>query len=866
MQARRLTTSDAGSLYLVEEGEDGAPRLVRLRRHSSELARAAAPLLVDVTGFAFAGTACFEDEYLRDPENYYFQSDRLTEYDIFGNYGMAIGDVNDDGYEDVYTCTAAGMPNRLFLRNPDGTVREASEEWNVGFLDTTRSAVIADLDGDGHRDLAVALGSRVVVAWNDGTRFGERTVLSSGGADDVYGISVADPDGDGDVDLYACCYGVGVVREGSRGPARVLSNVPTPYYDATNGASNVYWRNDGPRRFTDATAESGLMQNNDKFSFSSIWEDLDGDGDLDLYVANDFGRNHLYRNEGGHFVDVAGPGGADDRANGMGPSCADFDLDGDIDINVSNIHAPEGMRITDLAVMRGSHGRGDALLHSQPLARGNTLLRNRGDGTFENVADAYGVNRCGWAWGARFLDLDNDMYEDLYSPNGWFTRQGTEDVNEFFWRFVIAQSPPEGKPTPTYSIAMTTIEHIALEQGHTWAGGEYSVMLMNQGGERFVDTTALVAPHRPTDGRAVAGLDWDRDGCIDLVLKNRDAPRVQLLHNRNPEAVAGNWLVVELRNEAPNRDAIGARIELHAGGKVQRRTIYAGDGFISQTPRRQHFGLEGLAPEALVVRWPDGTVERHPGGEAPGAGLEANRAYVIERGAEAPVELPWEPLEGFHELPHEPLDKLEDRLRRVVLFDELPMGPFPLPSFDDGARTVSDFSGAPLLVTLWSQAGEACEGQLMRLARERERLEAAGVRAVPITIDEGPELAAARRTAQQLGFAETGGYADGRLMLAFEVVLGDVLPRTGNIAMPCNLLFDARGELCVIYQGPVRVDVVLEDLAALGRRGERSAGEALSGGLWIDPPSRAFATLAKTMDELGRSELSRFYAECAEAR
>ena len=853
----RAQYNGAWSAHVVRANERLALR--ELRRHGAELVRTRAPLLADVTHLAFGDSACFPEEYLRNPDDYYFRSDRLTEYDMWGDYGMAIGDVDGDGWEDVYSCTSAGMPNRLFLCQPDGTTREAAAAWNADFLDPTRSALIVDLDGDGRRDLALAIGADVIVAWNDGESFGERTVLAPQGTEDIYGLSAADADGDGDVDVYANCYGVGMGREGARGPARVMRNVPTPFYDAINGGANVYWRNDGPRRFSDATAEVGFDDNNTKFSFSSIWEDLDGDGDLDLYVANDFGRNHLYRNDGGHFSDVASEVGADDQASGMGPSCGDFDLDGDMDIYISNVYAPEGLRITDWAQRTGHVPNGDGLLHTARLARGNTLLLNQGDGTFQDVSEAYGVNRCGWGWGARFLDLDNDRYEDIYAPNGWYTVPGTYDLTEFFWRFVIARSPPAPPPTGEYTIAWTTIEHLSLEQGQTWAGDEKNVVLLNQAGRRFVDATELVAPDRPMDARALAGTDWDRDGRIDLVLKNRNAPRLQLLHNRSPHGAESNWLVLELENRAPNRDAIGAQIRVHAAGQVMRRTIYCGDGFISQTPRRQHFGLgDAVEIEAVEVRWPDGELARYE------SGFEPNRAYVLARGTAEPRPLEWQPIAALRDAPHAPMAAATTPVSRVVVFAELPMGPVPLPSFKDSKRQVEAFAGEPLLVTFWGGDDEASVGQLQRLAREREALAAAGVATVPMTVDEGPALVAARRTAEGLGFAKSGGYADGKLMLVYEVLLGDILPRTGYNRMPFSMLIDSRGDLGVIYQGPVQVETVLADAAAIEARGDASIGETLSGGRWIHTPSRNFAGFGKALGELGQKELAELYASRAQ--
>jgi len=117
------------------------------------------------------------------------------------------------------------------------------------------------------------------------------------------------------------------LREGG-----VSSGAPVPYWNAQNGASNLYWRNEGGRRFVEASKEVGLDVHGTRYSLALLWEDLDEDGKIDLYVVNDFGKNCLYRNEGGKFRDVAEEAGAAWPAAGMGVTCADADHDGNLDL------------------------------------------------------------------------------------------------------------------------------------------------------------------------------------------------------------------------------------------------------------------------------------------------------------------------------------------------------------------------------------------------------------------------------------------------------------------------------------------------------------------------------------------------------
>lgn len=379
-------------------------------------------ILADLTEHVFGSFEHYQDEFLLGAGEWYRRKDRLTGNSYMGWQGLAIGDVNQDGYEDIYVCQPGGLANRLFLRQADGTVTETSVEAGVAFLDNTRGALLLDLDNDADQDLIVSMGPNLVVAYNDGTgKFGNMVPLNCRDTGFVHGISAADIDLDGDLDLYACGYNL-AGESGALG-----GGMPVPYHDADNGGRNAMWRNDGPGQFTDVTDELGLNQNNSKFSLGALFEDFDADGDLDLYVTNDFGRNNYYRNDGGRFSDVAMEVGLGELAASMGASAADYDRDGDMDIYLSNMFSSAGLRIVTQADQWRPDERDQAdsfLSH----ARGNFLLVNQGDGTFVDQTEVAGVELGRWAWGARFVDFDNDGFDDIYVPNGFVTGPDTGDL------------------------------------------------------------------------------------------------------------------------------------------------------------------------------------------------------------------------------------------------------------------------------------------------------------------------------------------------------------------------------------------------------------------------------------------------------
>lgn len=402
--------------------ENEHPRLTQIEVLTYEEVEAPRPMLADLTEHLFGEFEFFESEFLLGAGELYRRKDRLTGNSYMGWQGLALGDVNNDGYEDIYVCQPGGLSNRLFLRQSDGSVEEVAMQAGVAFMDNSRGALLLDLDNDADQDLVVSMGPNLVLAYNDGTgKFGNLTPLVCSGSAFVHSLTAADIDRDGDLDLYACRYNL-VGEAGALG-----GGLPVPYHDADNGGANVMWRNDGRGKFTDVTAAVGLDENNSKFSLGALFEDFDEDGDLDLYVTNDFGRNNYYRNEGGRFADVVNEVGLGELAASMGASAADFDRDGDMDIYLSNMFSSAGLRIVTQEDQWRPEER-EAAEEYLSHARGNFLLVNQGDGTFVDQTDVAGVELGRWAWGARFVDFDNDGFDDIYVPNGFITGPDTGDL------------------------------------------------------------------------------------------------------------------------------------------------------------------------------------------------------------------------------------------------------------------------------------------------------------------------------------------------------------------------------------------------------------------------------------------------------
>ncbi len=340
----------------------------------------------------------------------------------FGHHGLAIGDVNGDERDDLYVCQTGGLPNHLYLQQPDGTLRDVSSEAHVDYLDNTRSALFVDLDNDDDQDLILALANGLIclenVSSSRGTQFELRARFPS--IRQAFSLSAADYDQDGQLDLYVCVY---------YGKQDVVSELPLPlpYFDAKNGGGNYLIRNLGNWKFENVTGPAGLDNDNSRFSLAAAWEDYDNDGDVDLMVINDFGPNQLFQNNHGRFSDVAAQVGLLDGAFGMSATFADFDHNGRMDLYVSNMFSAAGNRVTFQPQFMTALPDADKA-RFQYLARGNSLFTNLGADRFEDVSVSHGVTMGRWSWGSLFGDINNDGWDDLLVANGYLTGESADDL------------------------------------------------------------------------------------------------------------------------------------------------------------------------------------------------------------------------------------------------------------------------------------------------------------------------------------------------------------------------------------------------------------------------------------------------------
>ena len=405
--------AEYSATWLTSWTDTKPAKLTNLRVKNFKTIISEGPWFHDATNTVIGRNPRFEPQVLHGIDYWARRITRIGDLSLTGHHGLAVGDVNGDGLEDLYVCDGGSLPNQLYLQQADGTAKEVALDWGVAWLEDSRSALFVDLDNDGDQDLVVATIAMIAFAENLNN---QAFKLRGGfpGAPYPFSLSAADFDLDGDLDIYTCIYGAGDQPK-KRG---FEANSPTPFNDAENGGRNVLLNNLGGFRFTDVTQKVGLDQNNTRWSFSASWEDYDRDGDPDLYVANDFGRNCLYQNNNGKFSNIAKKAGVEDMAAGMSVSWGDSNRDGAPDLLIGNMFSSAGQRVSF---------QRDYKVEKKRMARGNTLFTTSKDG-FQDASIASGITNSGWAWSSGFADLNNDGWQDLVVANGYLSNSRDHDL------------------------------------------------------------------------------------------------------------------------------------------------------------------------------------------------------------------------------------------------------------------------------------------------------------------------------------------------------------------------------------------------------------------------------------------------------
>ncbi len=396
----------------------------------------------------------------------------------------------------------------------------------------------------------------------------------------------------------------------------------------------------------------------------------------------------------------------------------------------------------------------------------------------------------------------------------------------------------------------------------SFSGREMHCAFLNTGADRYADFSAVSGLHFDDDGRAVAVVDWDQDGGQDLWLCDRSGPRVRFLRN----ALSGRrpFLAVQLEGRTCNRDAIGARVEVHLrnkDGRARVKTLRAADGYLAQSSKWLHFGL-GPSPQInhVTVAWPGGEVAEF-------RGLEAGHHYRLVQGTGSAQE--WIRPGDTPRLAGSDLTspQVSDQAR-IVLAARVPMPRMTYQQFD--GATVPLISGAtrPLFINLWASWCAPCAQELGDLAGHRQELGEAGLRVVALNVEEESERAKATAMLERVHWPYESGVAAPETLDMLDTLQRAVLDRQRPLPLPSSFLVDRQSRLAVIYKGPIDAQKLLNDLTMLDYDAERirASAAAFPGRWFVPPPQPDLAGLSNKFRRLGFVDAAAQYLEAYRAQ
>ena len=781
----------------------GAWKATRWEALEEKVSRADGPVFIDVTGHALAASASYTNQMLRGSDHWRTVLDGACGIDVYGNNGLAVGDINNDGFDDLYVCQPAGLPNRLYRNRGDGTFEDVTERSGVDVLDNTSCALFADFRNNRLQDLLVICGGGPLLFLNqgDGTFAIKRDAFrfANAPAGTFTHAAVADYDRDGRLDIYLCLYSYYLGLD--------QYHYPIPYFDARNGPANFLLHNEGNGSFVDRTEQAGLNAENNRYSFACAWGESGSTGFPDLYVANDFGRGNLYRNNGnGTFTAISQEAHANDAGAGMSASWSDYDLDGKEDIYAANMWSAAGQRVSE---QKSFHEKTPADIRAlyQQHAQGNFLYRNQGNGIFENVSKRAGVDMGRWSWSSDFWDFDHDGYPDLYIANGYISAPNRSDLASFFWRQVVGRSPDDATPASGYERGWQALNEL-IRSDSSWNGYERNVLFANNRDGTFSEVSGVVGLDFPEDSRSFALADIDHDGRLEVLLKSRNAPQLRILHNVMP--AIGRSIAFRLRGIKSNRDAIGASITVECGALRQTKYVQAGSGFLAQHSKEIFFGLGSEEPAIrATVRWPSGLSQELKA-------LPAGHRIEVEEGAAAFNAKPFAVSPAAYAQPG-PAPVIEPLPARTAtwLLQPLSAPAFSLPDLHDTRRELKEFRQHQVLLCFWATTAPLSTEQLTLFQRHSAALAACNVQIVAINVDDASAANEARAFALRQRIQFPVLFATEDVAGIYNIIYRYLFDRRRNMGIPTAFLLDREGMIVKLYQGGAEPQDLCDDAKSI---------------------------------------------------
>ena len=513
---------------------------------------------------------------------------------LYNNGGVAIGDLDGDGLEDlIFTTYRQGC--RVYRNTGGLKFQDVTDTWGIQTgAHWVTGTTIADIDSDGDMDVYFCTSGpytdeqalKDLVFLNNGQgKFTESAAsLGLGHSGNSQSALFADYDSDGDLDLLVLGHRVDFQRSNQV--------VTDPRFVPYDNETDRLFINDGSGHFMDRTDQAGLR--NKGFSLAAGISDLDGNGGIDMYVANDFtDPDRLYMNDGrARFREAHKKHMGHCSYFSMGLDIADINNDAKPDILVVDM-TPSSHQLSkeNMASMRPDQMK-QMLDFGYPFqSMTNSLQLARGNGHFSEIAHVAGVDRTDWSWSPLIFDIDNDGYKDVFISNG--IKRDVTNSDFRAWQDSVARAGLLGQIHYTEALAKIP-SHVAMNH-----------VYRNKGDLTFSPAEEDWGYHHSSVSTGAAYADLDNDGDIDLVTIDHDEP-AKIIENRSVQLGDSAFIQVVLKGSESNPDAIGARVSLYSSNGVQYAERFTVRGFQSSSTGVIHFGLSEVAVDSLVVDWPDG--------------------------------------------------------------------------------------------------------------------------------------------------------------------------------------------------------------------------------------------------------------------
>lgn len=560
----------------------------------------------------------------------------LEDLDLDGNLDLVIADV---GYIHVFK----GDGHGVFKPIDSGVLLLSDPEYAASGI------AIGDIDGNGYPDIYAGvvnglnhlfLNQKNMVFTEQAQEFG----LADGGI--AFSVNMVDYDNDGDVDIFISHYGhFNFDRLNINVQLAGVQDYPDDSYIRQK---NALYRNDGGNRFSNVTDEAGLTAGD--LTLASAFADYDHDGDQDLFVANDYGISRMYRNNGdGTFIETTIDASYINVGAGMSAMWGDVNNDGRFDLLVGNMYSHSAHHL-----MEENYASFNALPQAaqtvfERIVSGNNLYVQEEIGGFKDMAKEYSVDDTSWSWGSILADFNSDGWLDIYVANGWTRGKTTEDFCMTAWKGImggmnqikmaadtegiVRRESPLARSSAINLIKSFTqnaqpseediesllpfldrygnfeikTEHISRLGDMSWDGYNKNALLVNSGLKDRPFIRIEESPVIMEDvSKTVATGDIDNDGDVDLVVVSQTSP-VKIFRNDTPSQ---NWLKVILIGQDQNKSAIGARVIVEAGEKQWQSQIVSGSGFCSHQSMELEFGLGNVEKvDQIKVEWSPGKVQ-----------------------------------------------------------------------------------------------------------------------------------------------------------------------------------------------------------------------------------------------------------------